>query len=174
MKITAFISRVTAQYRASEALVLPVDGASGPLGADRSAVRERGRHAVVFEAARGVQAFVLQEEPAGVHAGVFPDPGRRLEQRLTFADRDDFVGRREWQQLVKPPDSAQGERIPAARPLLLEPGERRSADVRGPNRSKRPANCRSGRRPAPRRCRRWRRSPAPRIFEKRQAWGRQC
>ena len=49
-------------------------GAGGPLGADHVGVRERGGHAVVFEAARGVHPLVLQEQLPGVEADVL---GRR-------------------------------------------------------------------------------------------------
>ena len=123
MKITAFISRVTEQYRASEALVLPVEAQAARLGADRVGVREGGRHAVVFEAARGVQALVLQEQPAGLEAHVLADAGRRLQQGLPLADRDDLLapGRR---AAARETATRRSERIVAARPLGLEKVER--------------------------------------------------
>jgi hypothetical protein len=51
-------------------------------------VRERGDHAVVFEAARRVQAFVLKEELAGRQADEFADTGCVLQDGLAFADGD--------------------------------------------------------------------------------------
>ena len=76
MKITAFISRVTEQYRASEALVLPVEAQAARLAPTQPGVAEGGRHAVVFEAARGVHPLVLQVQPAGLHAHVAGHAGR--------------------------------------------------------------------------------------------------
>ena len=43
-------------------------GAGAGFGADHAGVAEGGGHAVVFERAGGVEAFVLEEEPAGLHA----------------------------------------------------------------------------------------------------------
>ena len=74
IKIIAFISRVTAQYRASEALVLPVEAQAARLAPTQPGVAEGGRHAVVLEAAGGVQPFVLQVEPARPQADVAATP----------------------------------------------------------------------------------------------------
>ena len=108
MKITACISLRDAAVQGERRAGVAGRGAGGPLGADRAGVREGGRHAVVFEAARGVHPLVLQEQPAGVQADVLGDAVGVLQQRLAFADGDDLVGRGERQQLVEPPDAAEG------------------------------------------------------------------
>ena len=59
------IKPVTEQYRASEALVLPVEAQAARLAPTQPGMAEGRRHAVVLEAARGVHALVLQAEPAG-------------------------------------------------------------------------------------------------------------
>ncbi len=46
---------------------------------------ERGAHAVVFEAARGVHPFVLQMQHAGVQTHVLSDRIGLLQQCLAFA-----------------------------------------------------------------------------------------
>ena len=124
MKITARISRVTEQYSASEALVLPVEAQSGPFGADRVRVGKGGGHAVVFEAARGVQALVLQKQVAVAYAGVAGHAAGGLQQCLTFAHGDDRLAPGKRQQFVEPPDAAQRQRLVAARPLAFEERQR--------------------------------------------------
>ena len=121
MKITAFISRVTEQYRASEALVLPVEAQAARLAPIDAGVGEGGRHAVVFEAARGIHPLVLQitagraatptylATPVEGCSSVCPSPIVTI-----------LLGRGERQQLVKPPHAAEAERLVAPRPFLLE------------------------------------------------------
>ena len=104
--------------------MLPVEAQAARRSADHVGVRERGRHAVVFEAARGVHALVLQEQLAGLHADEAGHAVRRVEQRLPFADRDDLVRRGERQQVAEPPDAAERERFVPAAPLGLELFER--------------------------------------------------
>jgi hypothetical protein len=45
-----------------------------------------GRHAVVFETARGIQAFVLQEQAASIHAGKAANGIGSLQYGLPLAD----------------------------------------------------------------------------------------
>ena len=120
MKITAFISRVTAQYIASEALVLPVEAQAAREAPVMPGVRKGRRHAVVLEAARGVHALVLQVQPAGLQADIRADTVRLLQQRLTFAHRDQRFGAGIGQQFVKPPHAAKSHRHPPLAPPLLE------------------------------------------------------
>ena len=84
---------------------------------------ERGRHAVVLEAARRVHALILQIEPARRDADVFGHALGRLEQRLAFADGDASLDRRERQQVVEPPHAAETVRIVALGPFPLEIGQ---------------------------------------------------
>ena len=49
--------------------------------ADHPRVRERGRHPVVLEAARGVHALVLQEEPPRLQALAEPPPPEQQQQQ---------------------------------------------------------------------------------------------
>ena len=87
-------------------------------------MREGGRHAVVFEAARRVHPFVLQIEVRAPQADELGHGRGVLEQGLPFADRDDLLRLGEREEFVEPPHAAEGERLEAARPFLLEPGER--------------------------------------------------
>ena len=56
-------------------------------------MRECRGHSVVFEAAGGIHALVLEPERAGIEADVAADLVGLLEQGLAFADGDDLVGR---------------------------------------------------------------------------------
>jgi hypothetical protein len=91
-----------------------------PLGTDVSGMGESRGHAVVFEAARRIQALVLQEQPARLDADVRRHAIGLLQQRLALADRDDLVRRGERQQFMEPPHAAEAERIVPPAPLLLE------------------------------------------------------
>jgi hypothetical protein len=108
---------------ASEALVLPVE-ASGPLGADGAGMREGGRHAVVLERTRGIHPFVLQVESAGMEADIRGDRVGLLEESLPFADRYHGIRRGEGQQLMKPVNATEAQRLVAAAPHFLEIAER--------------------------------------------------
>ena len=146
MKITARMICVTEEYKASEALVLPVEAQAACLGPHEPRVAEGGRHAVVLETAGGVHAFVLQVQPIGLQAHVAADGGRNVQQRLSLAHGDALLDRHEGQQVVEPPDAAEAMRIAAAAPLVFEdlpgPGRGDRATSRRPRR----ADCRSGRR----------------------------
>jgi hypothetical protein len=82
-----------------------------------------GRHAVVLEAAGRVHSFVLQEQAARLDPHVRRDGVGFLEQRLPFADRDDFLDWREWQQFVKPPDPAEAARFVTSAPHFFKCGQ---------------------------------------------------
>ena len=147
-------------------------GTGGPAGADRVGVREGGRHAVVFEAARGVHALVLQEQLARLHADVPGHAVGRVQQRLPFADRDDLVRRGERQQLAESPDAAEAERLVAA--ASTSPRTRRATrePAASPSRRRRRAASRTRRSwCAPRRRRTSPRSRASRSAERRdRSW----
>ena len=81
---------VCAANMAREAEVLPVEAQATRLRADHAGVGEGGGHAVVFEAAGGVEALVLQEQLAGLHADFAGQQVALLEQRAAFADGDDL------------------------------------------------------------------------------------
>ena len=57
------------------ALVLPVEAQATRFAPDHPRVGERGGHAVVFEAAAGIQPFVLQQQIARLHAHL---PGEQI------------------------------------------------------------------------------------------------
>ncbi len=122
--MTACISLVARAVEGQRGAGVAGRRAGGALGADDVGVGEGGGHAVVFEAARGVHALVLQEQAARLEADVAADAVGHHQGRLAFADRDDFVLRGEGQQLVEPPHAAATEGFVAARPLLLEPAQR--------------------------------------------------
>ena len=84
---------------------------------------ESGGHAVVFEAAGGIHALILQPQRTGIEADIFAHLVGTLEEGLTFADGDDLVGRGEGEKLAEPPDSGEAEGIVAVGPLRLEFGE---------------------------------------------------
>ncbi len=92
--------------------------------ADHVGMRGRGGHPVVFEAARGVQPFVLEHQPPRFDPHVACDGGRILENRLPFADRDDLVLRSERQEPPEPPHATEIERVIPPRPGRLELAER--------------------------------------------------
>ena len=84
---------------------------------------ERGGHSIVFEAAGGIHALILQPQGTGIEADIFTYLIGTLEEGLTFADRDDLLGGCEREQLAEPPDSGEAEGIEAVGPLRLEIGE---------------------------------------------------
>ena len=100
-------------------------GAGGAAGADHVGVGEGGRHAVVFEAARGVHALVLQDT-AGRAAGrrSWPTPSDWCSSVCPSPMVTIFSGGANGKQLAEPPDAAEAERIVAAAPFLFERGER--------------------------------------------------
>ncbi len=59
-----------------------------------------------------------------MHADVAADGVTRLQDRLPFADGDDRLWRREREQLAKPPNPAEIERIAAILPAGLEVAQR--------------------------------------------------
>ena len=73
MKMMARIRPVAEQIDGERRAGVAGGGARGPAGADHAGMRERGRHAVVFEAAGRIHALVLQIQAAGVHADVLGD-----------------------------------------------------------------------------------------------------
>ena len=72
-------------------------------------VGERRRHAIVFKASRRVHPLVLKKEGPGVGTDVLGNAVGGDEGGLTFANRDDLLGRGERQQFVKAPDAAPAE-----------------------------------------------------------------
>ena len=98
-------------------------GTGNPPSRNHASMRECGGHAVVFEAAGGIHAFVLEPERAGIDADVATDLVGALEQGLAFADGDDLDRRGEREQLAEPPDAGEGERVVAPAPFRLEVGE---------------------------------------------------
>ena len=72
----------------------------------------------------GFMPFVLQMQLAAAEADELGHGRGVLQQRLPFADGDHLLGRGERQQLAKPPDAAEAERVEPPRPLRLEGGER--------------------------------------------------
>ena len=81
---------------------------------------DSGTHAVVFEAARGVHAFVLQVQVASVQANKLADTVSLLEQRLPLTNGDNLVLRNEGQQFVKSPDARETHWVGALAPHGLE------------------------------------------------------
>ncbi len=124
MKTTPCISESDA-YIASEADVLPVDAHPTFLAPHHPRVRERGGHSVVLEAARRIQAFVLQQQVAGLDAHLLGEQRCVLELRAAFADGDDVVfgsiKREEFAGTARrrrnPPDRGVGA---LGRPAVLE------------------------------------------------------
>ncbi len=142
MKITARIRRVAEQYRASEALVLPVDAQAARVAPTKSGVAEGRRHAVVFETARRVHAFVLQEQSAGRAADVSGHAFGRVQQRLAFAHGDALLKGNKGQQFVEPPDAAETMRIGAPGPFFFEMSSTILAPADDPNRRPHRPGCR--------------------------------
>ncbi len=105
--------------------MLPVEAQAARLAPIDAGVREGGRHAVVFEAARGVHSLVLQVQLAGLQADVLAHAGGRLAAAFGPSPMVTTCSRRgEGQQLVEPPHAAEAERIVAAGPFCLEKIER--------------------------------------------------
>ena len=129
-------------------------GAGGELRAHHAGVGAGGGHAVVLEAARGVQALVLQVQAVlGIHPAVFADAVAAAQQRLALADGDDLFVRGERQQFAEPPDAGEVQRVLPVRPSPLEPPQTSPAPARDPSRTR----CPAGRRGACRRA-----TPRPR------------
>ncbi len=100
-------------------------GAGRPAGADRVGVREGGRHAVVFEAARGVHALVLQVQVARLECRrTWPTPADGCKSVCPSPIVTTCSTRRKGQQLVEPPHAAERQWVVAAGPFLLEELER--------------------------------------------------
>jgi hypothetical protein len=88
-------------------------GAGDPAGTDHPRVGERGGHAVVLEAARGVHPFVLEPQAAGRQPDVLPHLIGHLKQRLPLADGHHQLGGRERKQLAESPDAREVQRVVA-------------------------------------------------------------
>ena len=84
-----------------------------------------GRHAVVFEAAGGIESFILQEQVTVIEADVSSDGIGLLQNRLPFADGDHFLFGCKGKQFPKPPHPAEIERITPIGPAVLKLFERR-------------------------------------------------
>ena len=84
---------------------------------------ERGRHAVVFETARRVHAFILKMQPARRDADIIGHAFRLVQQCLAFADGDAFFDGGERQQIVESPHAAEAVRIVPLGPFSLEVGQ---------------------------------------------------
>ena len=95
-------------------------GTGDPSRRNHSSMRECGCHAVVFKAARGIHALILQPQRAGIEAHIFTHFIGTLEEGLSFADGDDLVGWCEGEKLTETPDSGEVEGIEAIGPLRLE------------------------------------------------------
>jgi hypothetical protein len=131
MKITACMSLVAEQYRASDALVLPVDAQAARLAPTNRAWLKAADIPLSLKLPDGfipsyrrVHPFVLQEQTPGSAADVSGNAFGRLQQRLAFAYGDALFLRHKRQQFMEPPYAAETERIGPPRPFLLEFGER--------------------------------------------------
>ena len=85
---------------------------------------EGRRHAVVFETARWVHAFVLQEQSAGRDADVSGHAFGRVKESLAFAHGDALLKRNKGQQFVEPPHAAEAMRVGAPGPFFFEAVQR--------------------------------------------------
>ena len=120
----ACISLLTPQYRASEALVLPVEAQAARRAPIMWACVKAAVMPLSLKLPEGFMPSYCRNNLPGCSADVAADAVGRVQQRLAFADGDDLVRRGERQQLAEPPDAAEAERLVAAAPLLLEGGER--------------------------------------------------
>ena len=85
-------------------------GAGDFLCADHAGMGERGGHAVVFEAAAGIEPLVLQQQIPGFHAHLPGEQIGLLQDGAAFADGDDVVFRAiERQQFAESPDAGKIE-----------------------------------------------------------------
>ena len=98
-------------------------GTGDPPGRNHASMCERRGHSVVFEAAGGIHALVLEPESAGIEPDVAADLVGLLEQGLAFADGDDLAAGGERKQLPESPDAGEGERVVAVGPFRLEVSE---------------------------------------------------
>ena len=132
MKITAFISWVTEQYRASEALVLPVEAQAARLAPIVWACVKAADMPLSLKLPEGFIPSYCRYRRPGLQADVLGHAGGGVQQRLPFADRDDLLARGEGQQLVEPPHAAEAT---AARCGATTSASKKSSDLGGRSRS---------------------------------------
>ena len=90
MKITAFINRVTAQYKASEALVLPVEAQAARLAPIMRACVNAADMPLSLKLPEGfIPSYCRNSRPAS-RPTYLATPVGGLQQRLPFADGDDL------------------------------------------------------------------------------------
>ena len=141
--MTAFINRVTEQYKASDALVLPVEAQAARLAPIMRAWVNAADMPLSLKLPEGfIPSYCRNSRPRS-RPTYLPTRGGVLQQRLPFADGDDLFRRGERQQFVEPPHAAKAQRIVPARPFCFEPIERVRAAAAGPSRRPRPAARRS-------------------------------
>ena len=92
---------------------------------------------------RRVHPFVLQEQLAGLEAGVGRDRVGTLAERLPLADRQDAVVGREGEEFAEPPDAGEIERVGAVRPTCSRSAPATSGRAAGPSRRPRRAGRRT-------------------------------
>ncbi len=85
-------------------------GAGDAFGLDHAGMGEGGGHAVVLEAAAGVEAFVLKHQLAGPHADLPAEEVGLLHACSAFADGDHVVfGVVEGEEFAEAPDAGEVE-----------------------------------------------------------------
>ena len=111
---------MTAEYIASEALVLPVEAQAARFAPmDRACVKAADMPLSLKLPGR-IHALVLQEQRPGFQPHVGCDRVGLLEQGLSLADGDHVLRAGEWQQFVKPPDTAKPQRLIALLPPAFQ------------------------------------------------------
>ena len=109
MKITACMICVTEEYRASEALVLPVEAQAARLAPTNRAWLKAADMPLSLKLPEGFMPFVLQVQPVGLQADVAAHGGRHVQQRLPLAHGDALLDGHEGQQFVEPPHAAEAD-----------------------------------------------------------------
>ena len=92
MKITAFISRVTEQYRASEALVLPVEAQAARLAPTMRAWVNAADMPLSLKLPEGFMPSYCRNSRPGSTPDVWRHAVGAVQQRLPFADGDALLG----------------------------------------------------------------------------------
>ena len=97
----------TAQYMASDALVLPVEAQAARLAPIVRACVKAADMPLSLKLPEGFIPSYCRYSRPGLHADELRHAVGLLQERLPFADRDDRIGRGERQQLVEPPHAAE-------------------------------------------------------------------
>lgn len=95
-------------------------GAGDAACADHAGVGEGGGHAVVFEGAGGVEAFILEIELAGPHTELAAEALGVLEEGLAFADGADHGVGGEGEEVAETPDTGVIEGEAAVLPAVFK------------------------------------------------------